>query len=524
MRSAFVHAGIFGFLSGVVVQFLQPTSWEEGVFVCLVGIAIAAISFWDRSKRIRCVLLFLIFVGLGIVRTWYAQQDALDPYLESHIGETLRFTGLVVSDPETSDSGQKASVRLDDYTETVLVFAALYPKLAYGDRVEVEGVLKKPEPFQTDSGRMFNYPAFLARTDIFHILQRARVEVTHHGDGDAIRSLFIKAKHAFVESIERTSSEPYAGLAAGVVLGVENALSKEHEEAFRIAGLIHIIVVSGYNITMAGDFVRGMLGAFPASIGLAGNIVGIFAYIALTGASSTAIRAGIMASVAVVGRVFKRRYDVTRALLLAACFMAFQTPDILLYDPSFQLSFLATWGLIRITPFFESKFAFLTERFGIRETVSTTLGAQVAVFPLILYQSGSTHLLSVFANFIVVPAMPALMIVSLVTGAVGFFGRYPALPFSFLVDLIGAYVFGVVEAVNKYPDAMLRVGVMPLWVLVGSYLAMFVWVLSIKPVPQPPRTTELSSPNRSHQGMQRRIWPCPQEHSPKGTSVPTYRG
>ncbi len=479
MRSVFVHAGIFGFLFGVAAQFIWPLSWEYGAFISLIGIALIVVSVAHRSRRIRVCSLFLIFIGFGLVRSWYAQQDALDPYLESHVGETLEFSGLVVSDPETSDTGQKASVRLDEYSETILVFAGLYPKLAYGDRVNVQGILKKPEPFETDSGRMFNYPAFLARTDIFHILQRARADVTAHGEGNPIRAMFIKAKHAFVASIERTSSEPYAGLAAGVVLGVENALSKDHEEAFRIAGLIHIIVVSGYNITMAGDFVRGMLGAFPASVGLAGNIVGIFAYIALTGASSTAIRAGIMASVAVVGRVFKRKYDVTRALLLAACLMALQTPDIVLYDPSFQLSFLATWGLTRITPFFESKFAFLTERFGIRETVSTTLGAQTAVLPLILYQSGSTHLLSLFANFIVLPAMPALMIASLVAGVAGFFGRYVALPFSFLVDLIGAYVFGIVDAVNKYPDAMLRVGLMPVWMLVISYVLLLVGVSRI---------------------------------------------
>jgi competence protein ComEC len=442
-----------------------------------MGLSLGTISFIKDSRRMRCLAISLVFIGFGMVRSWYAQQDVLDPYLEAHIGETVRLSGLIVSDPETNDSGQKASVRLDDHEETVLVFAALYPKLSYGDRVKVEGVLKKPEPFETDSGRLFNYPAFLARTDIFHIVQHARVGVVSPERGNPIHALFIRAKHAFVASIERTSSEPYAGLAAGVVLGVENALSKDHEEAFRIAGLIHIIVVSGYNITMAGDFVRGMLGAFPSGVGLAGNIIGIFAYIALTGASSTAIRAGIMASVAVVGRVFKRKYDVTRALLLAACFMALQTPDILLYDPSFQLSFLATWGLTRITPFFESRFAFLTERFGIRETISTTLGAQTAVLPLILYQSGSTHLLSLFANFIVLPAMPALMITSLVAGVTGFFGRYLALPFSFLIDLIGVYVFGIVESVNKYPDAMLRVGVMPVWVLVGAYVVMVVWVL-----------------------------------------------
>lgn len=476
MRSAFVHAGIFGFLLGIVLPFILSLGWEYGVCCTLAGLSLGTISCINGSKRIRCLAIFLVFVGFGAVRSWYAQQDILDPYLEAHVDETVHMAGLIVSDPETSDSGQKALVRLDEHAETVLIFAGLYPKLAYGDRVVVEGILKKPEPFETDSGRTFDYPAFLARQDVFHIVQRARADITAHGEGSPIRAMFIGAKHAFVKSIERASSEPYAGLAAGVVLGVENALSKEHEEAFRIAGLIHIIVVSGYNITMAGDFVRGMLGAFPASVGLAGNIVGIFAYIALTGASSTAVRAGIMATVAVAGRIFKRSYDVTRALLLAACFMALETPDIILYDPSFQLSFLATWGLTRITPFFESKLAFLPERFGVRETVSTTLGAQVAVLPLILYQSGSTHLLSVFANFIVVPAMPALMIASLVAGVAGFFSRYLALPFSSLVDLIGAYVFGIVDAVNRYPDAVLNVGQMSVWVLVVSYVLLFIGV------------------------------------------------
>ena len=70
----------------------------------------------------------------------------------------------------------------------------------------------------------------------------------------------------------------------------------------------------------------------------------------MTGGVSTAVRAGIMAVLVLIARATGRTYDVGRALLLTAVIMIIFNPMILRYDVSFQLSFIATVGVIYFTP------------------------------------------------------------------------------------------------------------------------------------------------------------------------------
>ncbi len=475
MRPVFVHTGFWGFLSGVSLQFFYDVSWEYGFEAILVGIAFVLMYKSSNKKAIFCFALFLVCFGIGVARSYQSRLFAGDPDISAHVGQSLTIEGVIVDDPQMSPTGQK--ILVDVGKEDILVSVPTYPIFSYGDRVSVAGKLELPESFETDLGRVFDYPRFLARKGIFHVIKRGSVEFIESDQGNPIRAVFIKTKHAFVESIGRTVSEPSAGLASGVVLGVEGALSKEHEEAFRVAGLIHVIVVSGYNITMAGDFVRTLLRSFSPIVGSLGSIVGIVVYIMIAGASSTAIRAGIMAGLTVLARVVKRHYSVTRSLMLAACVMIFHVPYILLYDPSFQLSFLATWGLVAIAPLYAKHLEWVPEAGGLRETLGTTLGAQTAVTPILLYQSGMTNLLTLPANLLVLPTMPLFMLGALAVGVAGLFGTFIALPFSILIEALGAYTFRVVKIADSFPSMLVKVGVMPISVLVGLYVVIGVWVL-----------------------------------------------
>lgn len=475
MRSFGFHVAVASFALGIALYFIATVPWVYGAGSALLGISLLAVwwrnsaPFEYRSQPYLAILFILL--GLGLLRAWHADTQLAHDTLGAQAGTTISLEGIVVRDPENTATGVRFVIETDT-DERIFVYGPTYPVAVYGDRVRVESVLELPEAFETDSGRIFNYPRFLAKDGIRYVMRRAHIEIIERGAGKPIMSLFVRAKHGFVRGIERAVTEPSSGLAAGVVLGVEGSLSARDEEAFRIASLIHIVVVSGYNITMAGNFAAALLSSFPPIVASAGSVVGILSYTLLTGASSTAVRASIMACIMVLARITQRRYDVVRALLAAAFFMALHTPYIVLYDPSFQLSFLATWGLVKITPLFEQWLGWVSERFGLREIVATTLGAQTAVTPLLLYQSGSTHLLSLFANIVVLPFMPAFMTASIVTGLAGLVHPYLALPFALLVELVGAHVFFVVELMGIASSAVVDVGQMPVWVLVVLYVGL----------------------------------------------------
>jgi competence protein ComEC len=479
MRSFGFHIAVAGFALGIALYFIATPPWVYGAGSALLGVSLLAVWWRNRApfeyrSQPYLAILFIV-LGLGLLRAWHADTQLAHDTLSAHVGTTLAVEGIVILDPETTTSGVRFVIETST-DERVFVYGPTYPVVAYGDLVRAEAPLELPEAFETDSGRLFNYPRFLAKDGIRYIMRRAQITIVERGAGKPVMRFFVNAKHAFVRGIERAVSEPSSGLAAGVVLGVEGSLSARDEEAFRIASLIHIVVVSGYNITLAGNFAAALLSSFPPLVASAGSVVGILSYTLLTGASSTAIRASIMACIMVLARITKRRYDVVRALLAAAFFMALHTPHIVLYDPSFQLSFLATWGLVKITPLFERWLSWITERGGLREVITTTLGAQTAVTPLLLYQSGSTHLLSLVANIVVLPFMPAFMMTSIATGIAGLVHPYLALPFALPVELIGAHVFWIVDLMGMASAAVVSVGQMPVWVLVGVYVGLVVGV------------------------------------------------
>lgn len=374
--------------------------------------------------------------------------------LDASIGTQVALEGVVAEDPVVATAHQKIVLKVEGdggkEEAKIIAFAPAYPSVAYGDVVIARGMLKRPEPFETESGRTFNYPAYLAKDGIFYVLDKPRLAATGDWRGSIVQQRLIGIRRAFVAAIRKNVPEPYAGFAAGVVLGVDGALSKNDEAMFRDAGLVHIIVVSGYNITLVGDTVARLLSSLPPVASSFGSFLGIVAFIMLTGASATAVRAGIMASLVLLARVTKRRYNMPRALFAAGFLMVLHNPDILLHDPSFQLSFLATWGLATLTPFAQKCFRFIPCA-GLRDIAATTLATQTAVTPLLISMSGTVSLLALPANILALPVVPFIMAGTLVIGILGFTPYITLLPVSLVVHGMSAYVFSVAGFVQDMP-------------------------------------------------------------------------
>ena len=132
---------------------------------------------------------------------------------------------------------------------------------------------------------------------------------------------------------------------------MKRALGKDLEEVFRTVGIIHIVVLSGYNIMIVADAIMRVLALFffPRTRLIIGvGTIALFAI--LVGLSATVVRASMMAALVLIARGTGRQYAVLRALAFAGTVMLLINPYLLVYDPVFQLSFLATLGLILLSP------------------------------------------------------------------------------------------------------------------------------------------------------------------------------
>jgi competence protein ComEC len=284
-----------------------------------------------------------------------------------------------------------------------------------------------------------------------------------------------------VSGIEGVINEPQAGLGKGLLLGVKQALGEDLEAVFRKAGIIHIVVLSGFNIMIVVEFVMFMLAFFfkrktRALVGL----VAVACFALMVGLSATVVRASIMASLLLIAGALGRSYNTIRALLLAGAVMVFINPYLLLYDIGFQLSFMATLGLILIAPRFET---LATEGFlklGIKDYLFSTVATQIAVLPLLLFYMGEVSVVAILVNLLVLPIVPVAMLATFVSGVVMLVDPSIAVPSSYLTHLILSYIIVVATWLASLPLATVAVPEFSVVSVALSYLAMFgfLWWLS----------------------------------------------
>jgi competence protein ComEC len=154
------------------------------------------------------------------------------------------------------------------------------------------------------------------------------------------------------------------------------------------------------------------------------------------------------------------------------------SPKILVFDISFQLSFLATVGIIYATPVIERLFQWLTNKIHIRDIVVTTLSTQLFVSPFILYAMGTFSIVSLPANLLVLPLVPIAMFLGLIVGVLGLISQALSTPFSFVVYFILHFQLSVAKFFGNLKIATITIEPFSAWWLLIVYgLILFVIIL-----------------------------------------------
>ena len=398
------------------------------------------------------ILICVAVVAVG-VRFLTLSPPVHDAYLDETLGKEVSFEALIIREPTHKENNQRIVVGLPSDAR-VTISAERYPKFEYGDYVKLSGKVRLPESFETESGRMFAYDSYLEKDGIAYQMLYPKTELISRNNGNVLFEALFKVRRAFLSSIRTTIPEPHASLVLGITIGVEDGLGKKFEDLFRTVGIIHIIVLSGYNITIVSEFMARAFKFLPHKLPSILGIMSVVLFVIMAGASAATIRAAIMAILVVVARLIDRPYNISRALLIAGGVMVFHNPHILFHDPSFQLSFLATLGLVYGTPLVARVFVKLPETFGIRESATTTAATQLFVLPLLLYQTGQMSVVALPANILVLWSMPFIMATTFGAGVIGFFSSTLALPFSLIAYTFSEYVFFIAETLARLPLAL----------------------------------------------------------------------
>ena len=352
--------------------------------------------------------------------------------------------------------------------DLLLVTADRHSAVLYGDEVSVEGKIERPKAFTTDLGREFNYPGYLLARGVEYKIPFAKVEVLSSDRGYRIISFLLVQKKRLMNGIESVLNEPQAGLGEGLLLGVKQALGEDLEADFRKTGIIHIVVLSGYNVMLVVAFVMFSLSFLvPKRLRLAGGLIAIIAFALIVGLSATVVRASVMAGLILIAQAYGRTYDMLRALLFAGVVMICINPFLLLYDIGFQFSFMATLGLVLIAPQFENLLTEGFKKIRFKEFLIATIATQIAVLPLLLYYIGEVSLVAIVVNVLVLPVVPLAMLTTFVAGVVALMSVTLALPFAFLAHGVLSYIVAIATFFANIPFASVFVPTFTLsWVFI----------------------------------------------------------
>ncbi|MDE2021923.1 MAG: ComEC/Rec2 family competence protein, partial [Patescibacteria group bacterium] len=395
----------------------------------------------------------------------------------------------------------------------VLAVAPRSPRVAVGDRVNVSGTLLVPQPFVSEGGRIFQYDKYLERDGVRFLLNFAFIRVESSAPWYSLPAAFARVKHAFLDGLSVALPEPYASLAGGIVIGGKSGLGKNLQDAFVRSGLVQIIVLSGYNVMVVAEWVMAALARTKLSKrwGAAAGALALTLFVLIAGVSATALRAMLMALIALYARASGRTYAAGRALLFVITLMLLWNPLYLVFDPGFGLSAAATAGLIWLAPIIETRLASVGRKmFGSKlaprhpraplgasgfeqsapkhfsperahtgfwiNALATTIAAQIAVLPLLLYDMGLVSIVAIPANILAAPVVPLAMGFSALAGLAGlvfgssapFFGVVLGLP----AYLANAYLVLVAQKAETFPFAAFTIPSFPFWLVLAAYTAL----------------------------------------------------
>ncbi|MDP2788632.1 MAG: ComEC/Rec2 family competence protein [bacterium] len=473
MSDRFFYAICFGFTFGVLLRSFISANISVAYFLGILALALVFLFIFISKNRWGIISgIFLLAFSLGILRFHVVDKSA-PAVFESKVNQKTSFSGIIVDEPDQRENNQKLAVetKINENKTKILLTTALGQDFKYGDEITFSGKLEKPENFITDQGKNFDYINYLRKDGIFYVMSYGDVEILTRGNGNKIKSLLFSLKGKFLKEMNfAIPGESESLLMGGLILGEKSSFSQDLRQSFVDTGTIHIVALSGYNVTIVAEWFIKLFSGLPRNIGIGMGIFSILLFVLMTGGSSTAIRAGIMAILVLVARATGRNYDVARGLILAGLVMILFNPFILVYDVSFQLSFIATVAVIFFTPRIEKYFGWVTKKAQLRDVVSVTCAAYVFVLPFILYKMGNLSLVALPANILILPLIPLTMGLGFFAGLFGLIWYGFAVPVGFVSFLFLRYELAVVNFFSNFTYASLTIPNFPLSITLLIYV------------------------------------------------------
>lgn len=273
--------------------------------------------------------------------------------------------------------------------------------------------------------------------------------------------------------------QPQAGLLMGMVLGERASLPADFKRALRRTSTIHMVVVSGQNLTLLSGLIMNLAYLFGRRKTLLVTLGVLIFYAILTGLQIPVIRAAVMVLLASIAQFLDRQSQAGWILSLTGILMLIYQPDWLA-SISFQLSFLATFGVVVLAPEIIKKLSFLPNL--VKQDLGVTMAAQLMVLPIIALNFHQASLVGIITNSLILWTVPLVMVTGAVSLVVSLVSLNLATILALVPGVLLTYFVYLVQFFNSLPLASIYIGKVSPLVWIGYYiliLGVFLWIKQI---------------------------------------------
>ena len=474
-----------------VVGILLGAKFNLPLVLVLTGLIPLPLLFLRQHKKLiilSSLCLIAFFGGAFYYQSSLPSDD--ESSLQFYNDETVEIKGMVNTDPEVREKTthlylSATEIKLDtgwqEVSGTALLFVPRYPSYDYGDVLLVTGGLETP-PQLND----FDYKGYLAHQGIYSTMLYPEIEILETGKGFKPLEWVYSLRNRLSQTLAEVLPEPQASLAQGITLGIRGNIPSSLRTDFSHTGTAHLLAISGLHLTIiAGILLSIGMWLFGKKhytyIWLALGIIWLYAL--LTGMHPPVVRGAIMASIFLTAELLGRQRSAFTALAFAAAIMVGISPQIL-WTASFQMSFVAMAGLIFLAPPFraigrKAVSATLGEDGAVvsianivTDSFSVTLGAIIAVWPLVAHYFGIVSLVAPLATLLALPALPGIIITGALAGGLGLIILPIAQVIAWLAWLFLSYMLLVVNVFAALPLSSIELSSVDTILIWVYYLAL----------------------------------------------------
>lgn len=406
------------------------------------------------------MLLLIVTVVLlnhhFIFRTSYLDSKYKDGFTLKH-QQFIDFQGELKKFPEYRFSNNQYVITVNEQAN-IQFSTEIYQKFNYGDTLIIKG--KVQDVREQDKKWHQYYKKLNVQYTIFNPQITYVDTQTKKTYFELIMLKLFNLKISLRNIVVNIFSSHTSALILGMLLGEKDELSKEEKEVFNKVGLSHILVVSGYNISLLISFIFIAFKYINKRIRIGIALLFIILFVLLVGGEGSVMRAALMGSIIIFSKITKRPSSAINVLLLVATVMLFYNP-FSIFDAGLHLSFIATFSLL-VLPNLKR----------IPEFILTTVWVFIFVTPYILYLSGYVSFGSILSNVLVTVFLPVFMFVSLFSIVLGVFSVYVGVDV-LILESIARYIFMVSNTIEGFPRVNINI-TPPVLVVLYSFLCMLV--------------------------------------------------